>query len=359
VTKAEVVISASTPDVSIVLVTWNSEGTIERCLTSIECQTAGILYEIVIVDNASIDRTCEVLESEFTNLRVIQTGGNLGFAPAMNIAIQKAKGKFVLLLNPDCWLKNDAIGEMIAFYNSHPNVGCIGPRLTDDDGATATFGARDFPSLAATLYRQFGLQQLFAKSKRFGCESLASSDLKTAYPVPCLTGAAMFIPRSVLDEVGLLNADLPMYFEDLDYCARIACSGRLLYYLPAAHIGHSGGKSFSVSPVRRLLLGMENGEAPFLYFRRYRSLIQAALFRLIIAVSAVFRLAGISLLRVLLLLRRDERTQAFVRQQRLRCFALLAWAFSSKEHFYGLVRRQFGKSGPDASALSAKGGSCY
>lgn len=287
--------------------TWNSEDSIRACLTSIECHVSGISYEIVLVDNASTDRTCEVLDHEFPNVRVIQTGKNLGFSPAMNVALQQAKGKFVLLLNPDCWLENDAISEMFSFCNSHPGVGCIGPRLINENGATAIFGAREFPSLSTAFFRQFGLRKIFDKSKYLGSESLTSSDTELAYTVPCLTGAAMFIPRPVLDEVGMLDTNLPMYFEDLDYCARIARSGRLLYYLSVAHIGHSGGKSFSASPARRLLLGMENGEAPFLYLRRYRSLTQATLFRVIIATGAVFRLGGISLLRALPVVGREER----------------------------------------------------
>jgi GT2 family glycosyltransferase len=272
---------------SILIVTWNSAAHIENCLRSLENSVGGSI-DIIVVDNNSSDSTPEIVR-RFTNVELIETGANLGFAPAMNIAIRRASGSLVCILNPDTVVSPSALDTLKTFLERNPSVIAVGPRQVDERGNLVSAGARPFPSIWESFARQFGIAKVLPEALLVGRQVHDALHSEIPISVPALTGAALVLRKASIVEIGLLDETIPMYFEDLDYCARLLKKGSL-YYLPEAVVVHLGGKSADVAPVRKLLYAMENGEAPWLYFRRYGSNPTSFLFRALMFAGSLFRL---------------------------------------------------------------------
>ena len=118
---------------TIAIVTWNSERWIERCLRSIDAACNGVAHEIVVYDNASTDRTQQLVRHDATLLR---GASNAGFAAGVNRAVKNARGRYVFLLNPDCELAPGALAELVNYLDAHPDVAVAAPLLSDDDGGS-------------------------------------------------------------------------------------------------------------------------------------------------------------------------------------------------------------------------------
>jgi GT2 family glycosyltransferase len=341
------------PDVSVLIVTWNSARFIAECLESIYGLTRGHSLEVIVVDNGSTDGTTDIVRREFPGVRLVEAGANLGFARATNVALRLARGRFLFLLNPDTRLQSDAVGALARFLETHPDAGCCGPRIFESDGSDAVFSGREFPSILGALFSQLGLQKLFPSSPVFGKAFLPRWDRRSVRAVPCLVGAAMMMPRAVLEEVGYLDEELPMYFEDMDLCARIAASGRRLYCVPSAEIVHLGGQSTALSPVRPVLLAMEMGQAHWLYFRRHVGRAPAAAYTAVLFFGSLYRLLLALLVSPLLPFMRPAAA-ARVRTRAARAWTLLKWSLSRKRDFAKRFAGMFATS-PDERALAAMG----
>ncbi len=277
-------------DVSVIIVTWNSEAYVERCLESLARCHDGCSYELIAVDNGSADGTVAALRRE-PGVHCIETGSNLGFPRAVNIGLRAARGRHVLLLNPDAELCGGALGTLVRFLDAHPEAGCAGPRLLDGEGRSDPFAARALPSLITTALRQLWLRALLPEHPFFGRETHADVGGDEPRVVPGLIGAALLIPRALLDALGGLDEQLPMYLEDLDLCARLAAAGRPCWFVPAAEVVHFGGRSTALSPARRALHALENGEAPRAFLARHRGAVHARLFTALVCVGSLYRLA--------------------------------------------------------------------
>jgi GT2 family glycosyltransferase len=329
--------------VSIIIVTWRSANYIRPCLSSIYRFTHRTSFEIIVVDNGSNDQTVEIIRRGFPHVRLFVTAENLGFPRASNLAMGHSRGRFLFLLNPDTRLQSDVVGTLVDFLEAHPEAGAAGPRILEKDGSAALFAAREFPSLTNAILRQFGLRRLFPRNKLLGRETLGDWDHNTTRAVPCLTGAALMITAGVFASVGPLDEQLPMYFEDLDVCARIAVVGKRLYYVGEAELVHLGGQSASQSPVRPLLYAMENGQAPWLYIRKYCGPGRAACFSATVLLGSLFRVVLSALLSSLTGLGAADRGREF-RRGLAKSLALLRWSISRKNNYAdrlsGLLARQ-------------------
>lgn len=278
--------------ISVLIVSWNSEGHIKGCLHALS-QSVGRILEVIVVDNHSSDATPRIVRSE-PGVELVETGANLGFAPAMNIAMQIARGPLVCLLNPDTVVAPSALDCMGTFLEQNPSVMAVAPRLLDESGELMKASVRPFPSLWETFSRQFGLSKLLPERLVDGY--LVDAALKGRVPisVPCLSGAALMLRKSSIADVGLFDEVIPMYFEDIDYCARLRKMGPI-YYIPDAVIVHLGAKSADCAVARRLLYAMENGEAPWLYLKRYRGSFTSGLFLGLMFIGSLFRLVLLGL----------------------------------------------------------------
>lgn len=230
-------------DLSVIIVSYNVKYFLRQCLQSVARACEGLNVEVWVVDNASIDGSVEMVKEEFPWVKVIANSTNLGFARANNQAIRLAKGRHILLLNPDTIVQEDTFRKVVTFLDEHPEAGAVGVKIIDGQGRFSVDSRRDLPSAWNIFCKLSGLYKLFPKSRLFGGYHLTYLPEDQITPVPVLLGAFMCIPRRVIEKVGLLDERFFMYAEDIDLCYRILQAGYINYYLPTTQIVHFKGES--------------------------------------------------------------------------------------------------------------------
>lgn len=228
---------------SIIIVNYNVKYFLEQCLLSVENAIDGIDTEVFVVDNNSVDDSVQMLSERFPWVKLICNKDNVGFAKANNQAIREATGEYVLLLNPDTVVENDTFNKIIDFMDAHPEAGGLGVKMVDGKGNFLPESKRSLPTPAVSFYKIFGLSKLFPKSKKFGKYHLTYLDNDTIHEVEILAGAFMFMRKSALDKVGLLDETFFMYGEDIDLSYRLILGGYKNYYFPETRIIHYKGES--------------------------------------------------------------------------------------------------------------------
>lgn len=209
-------------DISVVIVNYNVKDLAENCISSVYKANDGKYdIEIFFVDNNSIDGSAEYISEKFPGINVISNGRNIGFSKANNIALRKAAGKYILILNPDTLLEEGTFEKLIAFTENNQNTGAVTSKLILANGKLDSACRRSFPTPSVAIPRILGLSKLFPSSKIFGKYNLTYLDENKTYEVDAICGAFMFIPKKILDESGLFDEDYFMYGEDLDLCFRI------------------------------------------------------------------------------------------------------------------------------------------
>lgn len=230
-------------DLSVIIVSYNVKYFLEQCLYSVLASSNNILSEIIVVDNNSVDGTCQMLKGKFPSVGLISNKENLGFARACNQGLRQSKGRYVLLLNPDTVIQEDTLRKCVDFMDEHSDAGCMGVKMIDGRGRYLPESKRALPVPAVSFFKIFGLTSLFPNSRLFGRYYLGHLDNNLIHEVDVLTGAFMLIRRSVLDKAGLLDEDFFMYGEDIDLSYRIKLSGYKVYYYPGTTIIHYKGES--------------------------------------------------------------------------------------------------------------------
>jgi|AntRauTorckE5430_2_1112549.scaffolds.fasta_scaffold03245_4 GT2 family glycosyltransferase len=228
---------------SVIIVNYNVKYFLEQALLSVRRASRGLQVEIWVVDNNSVDDSVLMMQEKFPEVHLIRNQSNPGFSVANNQAIRQSKGAYVLLLNPDTVVEEDTFEKCIAFMDAHPQAGGLGVRMIDGSGAFLPESKRGFPSPWVAFCKTVGLSRLFPKSRHFNHYHLGYLDELETNEVEVLAGAFMFMRRSVLDEVGLLDEAFFMYGEDIDLSYRIIKAGHKNYYLPATSIIHYKGES--------------------------------------------------------------------------------------------------------------------
>lgn len=230
-------------NLSIIIVNYNVKYFLEQCLNSVLKAIQEIDSEIFVIDNASVDGSVEMLKKQFPTVNLIQNLNNLGFSKANNQAISKAKGEYILLLNPDTIVEEDCFHKLLSFMTKNKKAGAIGVKMLNGEGKYLPESKRGFPSPSVAFYKFSGLSKLFPKSKVFGKYHLSFLDSNEIHEVDVLAGAFMFIRKSVLDIIGQLDEDFFMYGEDIDLSYRIQKAGFQNYYYPLTTIIHYKGES--------------------------------------------------------------------------------------------------------------------
>jgi len=230
------------PDLSIVIVTWNSESYIDECLASVFETVEDIQAEVIVVDNRSTDRTVSILK-RWPEVKLISNDDNLGFAAASNIGIKATSGRYIALLNPDTKVAPDSFKVALRFLEQQRKVGVLGAKLTTPDGHVQVPCTTTFRSIWDELCIQLGLTKLFPKSRVFARHPMSWWDHSTIREVDVVSGAFMMIRREVIDQCGGLDERLPMYGEEEDFCYRVKCNGWHVVYHPDVKILHYGGGS--------------------------------------------------------------------------------------------------------------------
>ena len=277
------------PDLTIVIVNWNSKDYVQSCIASLVKTVSGIQYETIVIDSASFDGCGQMLNEYYPQVRFIQSEQNVGFGKANNIAASQATSDTIMFLNPDTEVLGQAVNKLYQAYLGQPDAGIMGCRLLNSDRTLQASCVQSLPTITNQLFdidilrRQFASSKLWASAVNF--EGLA---VEKPVAVEVVSGACMIVSKTIFDEVGGFSKEYFMYAEDLDLCYKTQTAGYVNYYFAGAEIVHHGGGStqqkysrFSVvmipESVSRLMRKMHGG----LYSLCYRAAL---------GVSAILRL---------------------------------------------------------------------
>lgn len=230
-------------DLSIVIVNYNVQRFLEQCLESVQKAIRNLRVEIFVVDNNSMDGSLAMLREKFPEVICIANKENTGFSKANNQAIREAKGRYVLLLNPDTVVEADTFDLCVGFMDAKPEAGALGVKMLDGKGHFLPESKRGLPTPEVSFYKISGLSKVFPYSKRIGKYHLSYLDKDEIHEVDVLSGAFMLLRSSVLDKIGLLDESFFMYGEDIDLSYRVVLGGYKNYYFPKARIIHYKGES--------------------------------------------------------------------------------------------------------------------
>ena len=250
-------------DISFIIVNWNTRDLLINCLKSIEKTIAGYTYETFVVDNNSSDGSAEEAEKQFGNrIQLIRNSENMGFARANNQAIKISKGKYVVLLNSDTVLKENAISGLVSFLDQNGTAAMTGPRMTDEKGRLQN-SYDNFPALTTELLNKSILRILFPN--RF-----AGKTLKSDFPfeVDSLIGACIAIRSEAIKAVGMFDEDYFFFLEETDWCFRMRKAGWKIFHQPEIEITHLQGQSKKRQPA---LSWIEYYRSLYKYFKKNRS----------------------------------------------------------------------------------------
>jgi len=238
-------------DLSIVIVTWNSEEWLKRCLTSIFAQTSEVKFEVIVVDNASKDQSVLVAMNSFTGIKVIENKQNKGWATGVNQGIEVAQGDYVCVLNPDTELIDRSFEQLIAFMKEYPQIGVVGPHLLNTDQTTQR-SIRRRPRLRDQLMILLKLHVIFPDAKSLKHYLWRDFNYQNTQEVEQVMGACMMIRKEVFEQVGIFDETFFLWFDEVDFCRRVAeRSDFLIYYNAHVHVIHAGGDSFDKVPSGR------------------------------------------------------------------------------------------------------------
>ena len=225
--------------ISVVIVNYNVKYYVGQCIDSVRRALRGIDSEIIVVDNHSRDGSVDYL-SKIEGVRIIESGHNLGFSKANNIAIRQSTAEYVLMLNPDTIVAEDAIRMIIDFADSHPHAGGIGVRMHNDWGTTARESRRGLPSPMTSFYKIIGLSKRLPQHRKYGRYYMGWLPWDSPSRIEVVSGACFLVRRKALDEVGLMDEDYFMYGEDIDLSYRLLKGGWENWFVPADIIHYKG-----------------------------------------------------------------------------------------------------------------------
>ena len=272
-------------DLSIIIVNWNTQDLLAQCLESIQNDlhsSPRLKVETFVVDNASTDGSVQMVQDQFSWVRLIENEENVGFASANNQAIKQSNGRYVLLLNPDTEVKPGALKTLIGFMDAHPEAGAAGSRLLNPDGTLQT-SCYPRPTLSREFWRLFHLDALHP----YGVYRMADWDLDKPREVDVIQGAALTLRRQALDQVGLLDGEYFMYTEEVDLCYRLQKGGWLLYWVPQSQVVHYGGQSTQQIPAEMFLCLYQT---KLVFMRKHYGWLAAQAYKLILLAATLTRL---------------------------------------------------------------------
>jgi len=221
-------------DLSIVIVSYNVRGLLKECLESIYRTTKYIQFEVYVVDNNSSDGTIQMIEREFPQVKLIANKDNIGFAKANNLAFQKSRGKYILMLNPDTVILQNSLYKIVNYFEQQPNIGAIGCKMLNSD-RTLQPSCYNFPTLLEIFGMYFIGSRIFSGLKKFDYDKVQEVDF--------VRGAFLALNKQCLEEIGLLDEKLFMFGEETDLCYRMKQRGWKVIYIPDTVIIHHRGKS--------------------------------------------------------------------------------------------------------------------
>ena len=229
-------------DLSIIVVNWNSGHYLRHCLDSVFSRSVSLSFEVFVVDNASSDDSLTGLKEQFPRVQWLENEENVGFARANNQALKQARGRYLLVLNPDTVILDDALEQMIRLMDAHPGVGIGACQLLNSDG-TIQRSCRSFPTLWTLLWDAILLDALLPPNRVTGRYELRYWHHDSERDVDQPAGAFLMVRRELLASVGFMDERFFVYYEDVDWCFRAMQAGWRVVFWPAPKVLHHGGGS--------------------------------------------------------------------------------------------------------------------
>lgn len=290
-------------DLSIIIVSWNVRDLLRNCLHSIEKGKGNLSLEVIVVDSHSHDGSPLMVAQEFPWVRLIACNENVGFPRGNNIGMEAARGRAVMLLNPDTVVMGDALTTMMAYLDAHPKIGVIGPQLHYGDG-TIQPSHRRFPHLLTGFFEATWLQDYAPRAllRDYYAQDIGDDVIAA---VDWVMGACMLVRRAAIDRAGMMDVGYFMYSEELDWCKRIKAAGYEVVYLPTALIIHYEGKSSEQAGAQKHIYFQR---AKLRYYRKYFGAGAAALLRAFLLLQYAWQL-GLEAAKGLLGHKRELRWQ--------------------------------------------------
>jgi GT2 family glycosyltransferase len=304
------------PSLGIIIVNYNTRELLAQCLRSVYAGDLSVPFHVIVVDNMSTDGSAEMVEAAFPQATLILSDRNGGFGYANNLALRWLAGReslpshsagvmrasgpragrqpageipasgdtsfsfpcdYVLFLNPDTVLPNDAVRVTVDFLEAHPEAGVVGPKMVKPDGTLDLACRRSFPTPVSSFFKLAGLSRLFPRSRLMARYNLTYLDDDQTAEVDSVMGAYMLVRAEALRQAGLFDERFFMYGEDLDLAFRIKARGWRVYYYPAVEVLHHKGASSrkqSERSIREFYRAMQVFYRKH-YARRYNGLINA------------------------------------------------------------------------------------
>jgi GT2 family glycosyltransferase len=248
---------------SVIILNFNTRDYVLQCLQSLKEQNLDPTkneLEVIVADNGSTDGSIDAVKAKFPWVKIVDNQKNIGFAAGNNRAIEKARGKLILLLNSDTVVFPESFTKMIKFMDKTKDAGAATARLELPDGALDLACHRGFPTPWNAFTYFLRLEKAFPNLKLFSGYHQAWKNFDEIHEIDAISGACFFIRKKVIDEIGPLDEDYFMYAEDLDWCMRIKKAGWKIYYNPQAKIihfkkrsGRSKSEGLPITPETRKL----------------------------------------------------------------------------------------------------------
>jgi len=234
-------------DLSIIIVSWNVKSLLNQCLSSIFNNPPKVSFEVLVVDNNSHDGSAVMVKGKYPQVKLILNQTNLGFAKANNQAIQESQSRYILLLNPDTQVLPGTLDKMINFMETRPETGALGCKLLNPDGTTQP-SCRRFPTINLVLWENLFLSRWFPDvriERDYKMTGWKHDDLRE---IDQPMGACLMIRSRILKEIGPMDEQFFMFFEEVDLCYRIKKAGWKIYFTPEAKVIHYSKQSIEQMP---------------------------------------------------------------------------------------------------------------
>lgn len=273
-------------DLSISIVSWNTKDYLKNCLKSIFENTKRIEFEAFVVDNDSSDGSVEMLKEDFPHVSLIRNEKNLGFAGANNLAIRRAKGRNVVIMNSDIFVLPEALKKMVDFLDEHKEAGAVGCKLlSPDEKLNPAFVDRDPNLLDAFLDRILFIHSLKLFLIRKGLlQKIMVQKYSKICEVDFAGGSCLMVKRKAIERIGLMDEDFFMYTEDADWCYRIRKAGWKVYSFPEARVVHYEDQSAKQCNQK---MYVQRYLSEFLFYRKHYPFWKGQIYRLI-ALNGLF-----------------------------------------------------------------------
>ena len=276
------------PDLSVLIVSYNTVEMTRKALSLLFSSSHNIEMEVFVIDNASKDKSVEMLRNEYPNITLLENCKNVGFGRANNQALPLIKGRYVLLLNTDAFVEADTITKTVQYMDANPQCGILGVKLLGRDGVLQP-SCRFFPTPWNVFLNRSGLSRIFSHAKMIDDMAWNHATIRDCDWVP---GCYYLVRKEVIDQVGLFDPRYFLYYEEIDHCFAAKRVGWHVTYYPYTSVVHIGGESAKsegkINSTGRQIDSL-NIESELLYFRKNHGLNGVLIHLLLNSLAGIFQ----------------------------------------------------------------------